>query len=619
MKNLFYAITLLCLMQYNIALADDIETHRFDSLKADLEKCVEDTSRANTLLRLALNNKYYDKPEKAIEFAKQALELEKHIGNKQRLAYMYRKIGNIYFERFSNYEKAQEYYLQSLNLYQSINDKNGIAGCYNNLGNLYTQKAEISKNENDYSTAIQYHLSALRLREESGEKSLIAQSCLNIGNLYFNQNNFINAIEYLHKSDAYFSETADLNGKLKSLLNLSETYFKLGNYNKALEYINKCKYLFETKFPKNDFGLPDFYRLIGQIYLQSKNYRLSSEYLQKALNSSRKYNLKEPEEKACFLLAQLYSEKKDYQKAYEYHVQYVALKDNLLNTETTRNMNLMKTLYETEKNEKEIGALKQEKEIKDLQIAQQNLLLKQRTIELIALVAVSLLILASSILFYNRFRIKQQELKYKAVIEAEEKERIRVAKDLHDGLGQMLSAVKLNVSRLEPANETSMELKTIFQNAIALIDDSCSEVRQISHNMMPNALIKLGLAASIKAFLDKIEQSHKIKIHFQVLNLNERLPNNVEIGLYRVIQETINNIIKHSHANEITLQLIRNRDNKVMFMIEDNGKGFDTKKIDNFNGIGLKNIYSRVSYLKGTVNIDSRIDKGTTITAEIPV
>ena len=140
----------------------------------------------------------------------------------------------------------------------------------------------------------------------------------------------------------------------------------------------------------------------------------------------------------------------------------------------------------------------------------------------------------------------------------------------------------------------------------------------MSHNMMPNTLIKLGLASAIKEFITKIGNVPNLKIDLEIVGLDQRLEENTETTLYRAIQEIVTNIIKHSKANKISIQLIRH-DNELSVLIEDNGIGFDTSKINEFEGIGLKNIISRVEFVNGTVNFDSTPGKGTTVVIDVPL
>jgi signal transduction histidine kinase len=212
---------------------------------------------------------------------------------------------------------------------------------------------------------------------------------------------------------------------------------------------------------------------------------------------------------------------------------------------------------------------------------------------------------------------RQKELRSKAVIEAEEKERTRLVLDLHDGVGQILSAAKLNLSGLESKLKLQdPEQLTLLANALELVNDSVKEVRAVSHTVMSDTLIRYGLAEAVREFISNVSFSHRLKIDFRIVGLERRLDVTAEIILYRVIQEAVFNTLKHAKANRMGIQLVRH-DNELTVMVEDNGIGFNTTDIS--GGIGLKNMVSRVEFLNGQVNFDSTPGQGTTVVIEVPV
>ena len=158
--------------------------------------------------------------------------------------------------------------------------------------------------------------------------------------------------------------------------------------------------------------------------------------------------------------------------------------------------------------------------------------------------------------------------------------------------------------------------KKSFNKVVSLIDESCKEVRSVSHNMMPNALLKSGLASAVREFIHQID-TRVLKVNLYAEGLNERIDANIETVLYRVIQECVNNVIKHADANQLDISLIKDNDG-IAATIEDNGKGFNSKDKTNFGGLGLKNIETRILFLKGTVEWDSQIGKGTLIAIHVP-
>jgi signal transduction histidine kinase len=212
---------------------------------------------------------------------------------------------------------------------------------------------------------------------------------------------------------------------------------------------------------------------------------------------------------------------------------------------------------------------------------------------------------------------RQQDLAAKAVLDAEEHERSRIATDLHDGVGQLLSTALMNLNNLvtSSAFQTAAE-KDKADNVVSLISDSYDEMRSISHQMMPNALLKAGLSAAVRDFLNKIDRE-KISVNLEVIGFQTKLDEQVETVLYRVIQEAVNNVIKHAKASKLNIQLCNDEDG-ISITIEDDGRGFNTAGLKQDTGIGIKNIQSRIAFLKGTVDFDSAEGKGTLVAIHIP-
>ena len=207
-----------------------------------------------------------------------------------------------------------------------------------------------------------------------------------------------------------------------------------------------------------------------------------------------------------------------------------------------------------------------------------------------------------------------QQQRTQAVLEAEERERIRIARDLHDGIGQTLAAARMTLG-----NFISQQRAYIheMQSPLNLLEDSIKEIREISHNMMPSSLTKFGLTSALKQLTNKVNATGKIQIQLQIVGLKERFDDKIELMLYRIVQEVISNIIKHAGAKKVNIELVKH-DTELILIIEDDGRGFDTENTEN-HGIGLKNIATRVEYLNGNVNFDSSIGRGTSVVIEIPL
>jgi len=214
--------------------------------------------------------------------------------------------------------------------------------------------------------------------------------------------------------------------------------------------------------------------------------------------------------------------------------------------------------------------------------------------------------------------LKEQELlSVEAMLQGQDQERKRIAEELHDRLGGMLATLKLHYSAVEEQiQELQTQVKSQYNQAGQLIDETAQEVRRISHDLYSGVLVKFGLSAALEQLAEAMEQIDKPKFHWHLPAMDERLDSEQEINLYRIVQECITNILKHAKADEVTIQLNR-VDDKLILMIEDDGLGFDPEKSTEL-GIGLTNIRSRVKRMKGTLSIDSTIGRGTTFIVEIP-
>ena len=210
----------------------------------------------------------------------------------------------------------------------------------------------------------------------------------------------------------------------------------------------------------------------------------------------------------------------------------------------------------------------------------------------------------------------QQKLRFKAVLETEDKERKRIAQDLHDGLGQLLSTARLNVASLEDAVENDDDESRIWKNSLNLIDEACTEVRNISHAMMPNVLIQKGIKNALQELVDKINASGQLNVDLNFKQFDDDLSEIHKVAVYRIVQEVLNNTIKHAEATKATVKLETVNSN-LFLHISDNGMGFDLNQIENSSGIGWKNIQSRIETMNGTMNIQSR--NGSTIEIKLNV
>ncbi len=208
-----------------------------------------------------------------------------------------------------------------------------------------------------------------------------------------------------------------------------------------------------------------------------------------------------------------------------------------------------------------------------------------------------------------------------AMFEGQENERQRIAKEIHDGIGPLLSTIKLNLDAVKREVGTTSERTNKKINAMGeLVHTVATDLRSISHALMPGALRDFGLSTALQNLANKANDSEQVEVNFYQSGMEQRLDQNVELGLFRIAQELINNAFKYAEAQSINIQLIRHSDH-ILLMVEDDGVGFQKEEWARRSdkGIGLPNIYTRTKSLNGNFTIDSSPGHGVSAAVEIPI
>jgi two-component system, NarL family, sensor kinase len=270
---------------------------------------------------------------------------------------------------------------------------------------------------------------------------------------------------------------------------------------------------------------------------------------------------------------------------------------------------------------------------KDAQLSVQRSELERKNALNYILIAGTTLLVAISLLLYRNYRQKQKlqqqrinELETEkqltateAVLKGEEQERTRLAKDLHDGLGGMMSGIKYSFLTMKRNLIMTPENQQAFERSMDMLDSSIREMRRVAHNMMPEALLKFGLDTALKDLCNDINQTGALHINYQSIGMEDSvIDQTISITIYRIVQELINNAMKHAAATNSIVQLSKTG-NKLAITVEDDGKGFDTACLHMAKGIGWTNIMNRVEFLKGKLDINSKIGKGTSVLIELNV
>ena len=305
--------------------------------------------------------------------------------------------------------------------------------------------------------------------------------------------------------------------------------------------------------------------------------------------------------------------------ALSYLKKYTVLSDTVMSTQKSQTMSQFLVLFRTEE-------IKNENARNELKIKQQNMVIYISGVVLVALVIILIMLnqkrKAQKKIADQRIDelLTRQEIEsLQGVLEGQESERKRIAGDLHDKLGAILGMVKLHFSAVEERlDELKVENKLQYDKANELLDQAAEEVRNISHNLMSGHLNKFGLVSALERLADTVESAGKIKVQLIVNRMDERLDNEQELQIYRIIQELVSNILKHAHATEAVIQLNRT-EGHLNLIVEDNGGGFDTEVAKTKEGIGLQNLEARVRKINGTIHFDSGKGAGTTVSVDVPL
>lgn len=503
------------------------------------------------------------------------------------------------------YQQALANTIKGLKITEEHGAEQDLISIYNSIGILY-------KRMRQFDEALPYYLKANRLAIKYDQDREASLTYNNIGTIYLEKEKWDTVMRYYDSAIYYADKAKDNRAMATVLTNIADTYMAHKKFDSALTTLKKCLTL--DKANQDKYGMFMSYFQIARAYAAQQEYHLATIYADSAEIVAEKEQMNRERIDLFGWRSNVEEGRGNIEQALYYFRKSRLINDTLFTEKTAQQVAELQTKYETAKKEQKIAVQKSE-------IVKRNYIIGGISI---AIIFLGLL----GFSYYNRYKliqqdklqkaiIHQQELATKAVIDAEEKERKRIAGDLHDGVGQVMSAARMNLnavrSEIPFQNE---EQKAVFDKAIYLVDEGCKEVRNVSHNIMPHALLNTGLESAIREFIEKIDY-RVLDVNFYSEGLKHRLPSNIETVLYRVIQECVNNVIKHAKATKLDITLIKDEDG-ISATIEDDGIGFDTTA-ESAQGVGLKNMQTRIDYLKGTIEWDSTIGKGTVVMIQIPV
>ncbi len=655
--HITYALYLLLFINGKLLYAQEVP----DSLLKKLNTVTNDSTKGITLLEIGESIEQTT-PEKSMDYYRQALALGQRIKNNRVILSSYTDLGVCYIN-LNKMDSAIITLEKGIPFARLLKDTVREARTLANMGNAYLHKK-------DRVTAIEYYLKAARIWETCSNQQYLAILYSNTSALLDEQQEHTRAVEFGNKAVALAQKTGDEYSEVVALVNLSTTYSYLGEHDKEFELLERAlplakknsdldhistvlhnmgdyyfrqekfslaleKYLESLNYVKqmgNKYHLCEISTVLALAYHKLNQGDKALQYILQAEQLADEVGVRTKLKEIYLTRAEIEQKAGNYKLAAEYFSKTLTVSDSLFKTETSEKVAEAEARYQNEKKQQEIAKLEKDTQIKSLTIKQKSTLNYFLFASVAALLLVGFLVYRNlrhrNLLAKQQDEIKEQRIRelekdkqlvaVDSMLKGQEEERSRLAKDLHDGLGGLLSGVKFSLSNMKDNLIITPDNMTVFERSLDMLDTSIKELRRVAHNMMPEMLTKFGLDEAVKEYCNTINASKLVAVKYQSHGMENRLEKSTEIIVYRIVQELLNNIMKHAAATEAFVQLLRDG-NRLNVVVEDNGKGFDVGGMKDNKGAGLVNVRSRVEYLKGQLDIHSGPGKGTLVTIEFNI
>ena len=623
-----------------VLLSNHANAQRVDSVSMAINRIFKDTENKNGKPKMSsaayradtirINRYLYtarsfqtENYDSLLIYSQKALKLALKIADLPFISKSVQLLGRYYMMK-EDYPSATKWFLQSLSIEEKLNHSRRIADLNDELGIVYYYQEIFSK-------SLAYSSAALAEYEKEHDTLNMAKVNSHLGNLYSSREfceqrttqqkkeDFTKAIQYLEKTIQLCSLINYKPLIINSYVNIAAVYNKLRKPEKALVYLNQAVDYYRTT--NNLSRLAGSLHTLGITYYKLKQYDKSIKSYEESLELSKDNKYTEGIQYLYESMAQTYEAARDYKNAYYCYIKYMTIKDSINALEKSKELFELETRYQSEKKEIEILKLTSEKREKNMIL---NALLG-----LIVMLAVTGYFFVKNIrnkklIAEQTIEIKERQIQElekerqlvatKSVLKGEESERSRMARELHDGLGGLLSGVKINLSSMKGNSIITSENAEAFDHAIRLLDTSIGELRRVAHNLMPETLNHYGLKTALNDYVTEMRSGASPVLSFRFFGEDFRYNTQLELTAYRIAQELVNNALKHAEASQIDLQLISEAD-RVCIQVVDNGKGFDTSGKSG-NGKGLVSIRDRVTANNGTFELESTPGQGTEASVE---
>lgn len=565
------------------------------------------------LIAAEYHNRGYNK--ESLDYLKRAEKLVERPENIDLTDKIYNLLGVLYSST-GKYALALNYYYKVLARISKKIEKPEVPRSVDSI-TIYNNIGLIWGNLGDLNYALQTFKIAENIIERNNDIRQAGSLYVNIASCNKQLGNLQLAEEYYNKAlaAAIKANKRTVSVKINRFTGLSDIARKKKEYSKALKYLDSAENIQEEPV-EPAYVLANRTASKGSIYLDMKNYSLAKPLLIDGYNMAKKIQRVNLLTEVQPVLAKLYAVTGEHKMAYDLLLDYTKMKDTLLKREQA---NSVKVVTEALMAEKDRNMLAQ-----TLEITRQKNKLQQKNFWIAGIILGSLLLVTISLVFFRNYRHKQaiqQSLIYqlqqtqeinqlKAQVRGEEQERQRVARELHDNIAAQLWGIKLNVDNIQQLDKHNSNYDNKLASVFQQLTDAAQDVRKTAHNLMPDLLLEEGLATALASICEKTAKNTKLEVDFQEYGVLPRLDKELELSIYRMVQELTQNVLKH--ATDATLMLVQLSCAGTMLNItvEDNGTVFNMK--EKTDGTGLQQIKKRVSSLKGHFDIQSIPGKGTT-------
>ncbi|WP_103068413.1 tetratricopeptide repeat-containing sensor histidine kinase [Aquimarina sediminis] len=585
--------------------SDKALIHAREMVKYSL-KNKNNTYLVSSYVKLATAYENLTKSDSAVVFYDKALDLSRTVDSDTLFAFSVIRMSQLNSIR-GNQEKVVNLIFEALQQVENNPDQKHKHKLYYKLSEVHRELGAFDKAEHYLRVII----------EEAESDDLLAAAYNSLGLLQYSNKNYKDGKANLLRSLKIYRLQKDNYNTCSMLINLGALHYQLKKYEKAKGY------LIEAKSISKSSGYLNLYSMVlanlSVIFHKEKDYEKELVYLKEseelAKNTGNYQTLSTVANNMMFI----YARQSDMKNVRKYARKYRNAIDSLYKTEQNKKIFEIETKYETSK--------------KEFQIARQKETMFMQRVYIV--IAVLLALLLGAILFLYRQRLKTQKLRFihqedlneekinnlldahklqkiKASVDGQNKERERISKDLHDGIGGNLAAIKMRLERVKDRLPSELDC------VITSINQTYDEIRSISHDLMPRNIHHLYFTDLVKDLIGfSVRKDVEVKCYIHPEKELNNIPESLQLTIYRIIQELITNINKHATATEISINItIYEKSNQVNMIIEDNGVGFDVKKSN--LGVGLRSIKQRISNNNGSIKIDSNYGIGTIVCIELP-